>query len=152
MKRRDFLSPEERSRRMSLIKGKDTMPEKVMARLLRQAGVAFRRHGKKLPGTPDFVLAKARVAIFVDGTFWHGRAFKRWERKLSPHWRTRIVTNIKRDQRNFARLRRSGWSVVRIWDVDLAKRPRWCLLRVHRALARRAATPSSAVTGSVTTS
>jgi len=136
MKRRDFLSPEQRSRRMSLIKGKNTLPERAMARLLRKASLKYHGHWSRLPGSPDFALRDAHVAVFVDGAFWHGRYFERWEHKLNPYWRERIITNIRRDRRNFAKLRQMGWSVVRVWDVDLAKRQEWCLRRVRRALGR----------------
>src|SRR5262249_6480031 len=66
--------------------------------------------------TPDIVFTTERVAIFLDGDFWHGYRFPQWERTLSPFWRRKIAANRERDRRNFRRLRRLGWRVIRIWQ------------------------------------
>jgi DNA mismatch endonuclease, patch repair protein len=132
----DFLTPQERSHRMSLIKSKNTKPEKRMASLLRDARIRFRRHRKDLPGKPDFCVLNARVVVFVDGEFWHGKGFEDWSHKLKPFWRDKIQNNIKRDKRVSSRLRNRGWSVVRIWEKDVWRKSDKCVARVLRALAK----------------
>jgi len=94
----DFLTPEQRSKRMSLIRGKDTVPERAMARLLRRAGIKYRSQAR-LPGTPDFRIIGSRAVVFVDGDFWHGRDFDSWRHKLAPFWLAKITRNRERDTR-----------------------------------------------------
>jgi len=77
------------------------------------------RHLKSLPGKPDIVLPKNRVAIFIDSDFWHGWQFPRWERKLNGFWRRKIRLNRSRDLRNFRILRQMGWRVARMWGHQL---------------------------------
>jgi DNA mismatch endonuclease (patch repair protein) len=125
----DFLTKAERSHRMSLIRSKDTVPEKKMAELLRKAGIKYKRYAN-LPGTPDFVAGK--VVLFVDGDFWHGRDFDRWKGKLSPWWREKIATNKKRDARINACLRRMGFSVVHFWEKDVKRKPDVCITKIKR--------------------
>jgi DNA mismatch endonuclease (patch repair protein) len=81
----------------------------------------FRKHRKDLPGKPDIVFVSAKVVVFVDGDFWHGYEFDKWKEDLSSFWRKKISDNIKRDQRNFKRLRKTGWRVIRIWEHDIEK-------------------------------
>jgi len=74
-----------------------------------------------LPGKPDIVFVSARVVVFLDGDFWHGYRFGLWEDTLSAFWRKKIGETRRRDQRNFAKLRRMGWRVVRIWEHSVEK-------------------------------
>lgn len=133
--RGDIMSPETRSAVMARIKGKDTGPEKAMDGMLRRLRRRFESHARDLPGRPDFVFRRARVAIFVDGDFWHGWRFPAWRLKLSEKWEAKIEANRLRDRRNHARLRRAGWKVVRIWEHQLKRDPEACLQRVLDALA-----------------
>jgi DNA mismatch endonuclease (patch repair protein) len=128
--RGDFMSAETRSRLMSRIKGQNTGPELAMEKLLLGVAIDFERHDRSLPGKPDFVLRKERIAIFVDGDFWHGWRFPLWERKLNEKWRDKISANRARDQRNFAKLRRIGWKVIRIWEHQLESSLDRCLERI----------------------
>ena len=79
----------------------------------------FRKHDKSLPGRPDIVFPKERVAVFIDGDFWHGWRLPAWEHKLSKFWRDKLHANRRRDRRNFRKLRTSGWKVIRIWQHQL---------------------------------
>ena len=88
---------------------------------LHRAGLRFRKHVVSLPGKPDIVFVKARVAVFPDGDFWHGYRFPQWEHPLPKFWRKKIDETRKRDQRNFAKLRRVGWRVIRIWEHSIEK-------------------------------
>jgi len=104
---------------MSRIRGKDTGPERRLAEGLLIRGLRCERHVRELPGCPDFVFREVRVAVFVDGDFWHGWRFPLWAHKLSDHWREKIAATRMRDQRNFRKLRRLGWRVVRIWEHEI---------------------------------
>jgi len=128
--RRDVMTVAQRSACMSRIRGKDTGPERFMLALLSEVGLTPETHAKDLPGRPDFVLRDQRVAIFVDGDFWHGWRFPAWRHKLAPFWEVKISANRTRDSRNHARLRRAGWSVVRIWEHQIKKRPDAVRLKV----------------------
>jgi len=115
---------------MSRIRGKNTGPEREMFRLLRRQGVYFARHGRELPGSPDIVFRKCRLAVFIDGDFWHGRKLSSWRKDLSAFWREKIEANVRRDNRDRRRLRSLDWDVVRIWGKDLARDPDACVRTV----------------------
>ena len=117
----DHLSPQGRSRNMSAIRSKDTKPELVMRRELRKAGATgYRLHRRDLPGVPDLAFMRWRVAVFVDGVFWHGHPHH-WhpDRASSDYWRTKIERNIARDRTVTATLQDRGWIVLRFWDSEI---------------------------------
>lgn len=121
----DIFTKEKRSEIMSLIRPKGTKPELAVFRYLRQEKIYFQRHYKRVSGSPDVAVPRRKVAIFIDGDFWHGWKFHLWKGKLSTeYWRPKIEANIRRDKRNFARLRRDGWKVMRVWEHDLVPRKR----------------------------
>jgi DNA mismatch endonuclease (patch repair protein) len=101
---------------MSRVKGRDTGLERVVRSALHRRGLRFRKHVRELPGRPDIVFPRPRVAVFIDGDFWHGYRFPLWEAKIPEFWRRKIEGNRARDRRNFRTLRRSGWTVVRVWQ------------------------------------
>lgn len=117
----DNLTPEQRSYCMSRIKGKDTGLETRVRSELHKRGFRFRKHLKELPGKPDVVFTKAKVAVFIDGDFWHGYRFPAWEHKVSDFWKTKISKNRERDAKNHRRLRDMGWTVIRLWQHDLER-------------------------------
>jgi len=126
----DLLTPEQRSRLMSRVRQKGTDIELLVARELRQKGYRFRRNVKALAGSPDLVFAQDKLVVFIDGDFWHGFRYPCWRHKVQPFWRNKIETNRKRDQRNFRRLRRAGWNVVRIWQHEIKTDIAGCLARI----------------------
>jgi DNA mismatch endonuclease (patch repair protein) len=128
------MSPEKRSALMSRIRGRDTAPERTLARELRRLGLRWAGHDRALPGTPDFVFRRARVVVFVDGDFWHGWRFGKWRQKLSEKWEAKIQANRDRDVRNHRRLRRMGWQVVRIWEHQLEQDVAVATARVTRLI------------------
>jgi len=132
--RGDIMSPETRSRVMARIRGKDTGPERRMASAFTKLGLVWEAHARDLPGRPDFAFRSARVAVFVDGDFWHGWRFPQWRDKLSPKWEDKIAENRRRDRRNHRRLRRMGWCVVRIWEHQVKKDIAGCIRRIQRAI------------------
>jgi DNA mismatch endonuclease (patch repair protein) len=115
----DNLTPEQRSYCMSRVRSKDTGPEIRIRSDLHKLGLRFRKHVKSLPGSPDIVFARAMVAVFIDGDFWHGYRFPSWKHKLSTFWKEKITKNRKRDARSHRLLRRKGWKVVRVWEHQL---------------------------------
>ena len=132
--RRDVHTPEQRSFNMSRIRGRDTKPELVLAARMTARGWVFESQARDLPGRPDFVFRDRKVAVFVDGDFWHGWRFKEWRRKLSPPWEAKIAANIKRDLKNRRALRLQGFRVLRIWEHQLKRDPARCVRRVVKAL------------------
>ena len=131
----DTLTPEQRRKTMQAIKGRNTSLELTVGSALHRRGLRFRRCVPDLPGKPDFVFRKAKVAVFVDGDFWHGWRFPTWEAKLSDYWRQKIQRNRNRDRRNFQKLRRHGWTVLRFWGHQVEKD----LAGVVQAIAERVA-------------
>jgi DNA mismatch endonuclease (patch repair protein) len=131
------MSPEKRSAVMARIRSTNTGPEQRLERLLRGARRKFDKHARDLPGRPDFVFRRHRVAVFVDGDFWHGWRFPLWRLKLSVNWEAKIEANRRRDARNHARLRRDGWVVVRIWEHEMDRNPLASLQKVLDAVTRQ---------------
>jgi DNA mismatch endonuclease (patch repair protein) len=116
----DVMTPAQRSAFMSKIRPKDTGLELRVFAALVSAGLRFGRHMTVLPRcTPDIVFSTSKAVVLVHGDFWHGWRFPLWEGKLAPFWREKIAINRARDRRNYARLRRHGWSVLRVWEHDL---------------------------------
>jgi DNA mismatch endonuclease, patch repair protein len=133
----DNLTPAQRSWTMSRIKRANTKPELVLRRLLHAHGLRFRIHVGDLPGCPDVVFPRARVALFIDGDFWHGWRFSLWRHKLAPYWEAKIARNRARDQRTFRKLRHRGWLVLRIWEHQIERDASACAARVLATLRER---------------
>jgi DNA mismatch endonuclease (patch repair protein) len=112
---------------MSNVKLRDGSLEVVIRSELHKRGYRFRKHVKTLPGTPDAVFPREKIAVFIDGDFWHGYRLPVWEHKLNDFWKEKIRTNRKRDRRNFSKLRRMGWRVIRIWQHEILDDPSRCI-------------------------
>ncbi|MFD2601769.1 very short patch repair endonuclease [Flavobacterium suzhouense] len=120
----DKWSKEKRSEVMSKIRSKDTKPEKKLRSLLFSRGLRFRIHSKKLPGTPDIVLAKYKTVIFVHGCFWHYHKECRDGRipdTNSLFWETKLSRNISRDNKNQREIVELGWKVIVVWECKIKK-------------------------------
>jgi DNA mismatch endonuclease (patch repair protein) len=128
------MSPETRSKVMSRIRGKDTLPERLVSEVLNRVGIPYECHAGDLPGRPDFVFRSARIAVFVDGDFWHGWRFPIWRDKLSLQWDQKIEATRTRDARNHRKLRRMGWKVLRIWEHEIRLNPMKTNFRISSAL------------------
>ena len=131
------MTREQRSRAMKRVKLRSGPLEMLLRQKLSARGLKYRCNVRTLPGSPDIVFPKQRVAIFVDGDFWHGWRLPVWEHKLSPFWREKLRANRGRDVRNFRRLRRRGWRVVRIWQHDVRTGIADCVARIQLALRRQ---------------
>lgn len=131
----DVFTKQKRSAIMARIHGKHTSPEKRLKTLLRAAGIGYRSYAKDLPGTPDIVLRGTRVAVFINGCFWHGHLdCKRSKLPVSnvSFWRRKIQGNMRRDSAQRRRLRSQGWGVLTYWTC---RRPELFAARVTRYLA-----------------
>jgi DNA mismatch endonuclease, patch repair protein len=117
----DTLTREARSALMSRIRGKNTKPEIVVRKLLHAQGYRFRLHRRELPGTPDIVLHKYRVALFVHGCFFHSHAGCKLAyipKTRTKFWRTKFAKNKKRDEKVKTLLRKAGWRPVVVWECE----------------------------------
>ena len=115
----DTMTPEQRSRCMSAVKGKDTKPEMIVRKYLFSKGLRFRVHVKKLAGSPDIVLPKYKTIIFVNGCFWHGHGgckYSHLPKSNEFFWEQKIRRNKARDIGNDYVLQTEGWRVIRVWE------------------------------------
>lgn len=118
----DTLSPNERSKRMSLIRGKDSSPELKLRRLVHGMGFRYRLHVKDLPGKPDLAFPSRRAVIFMHGCFWHrhpGCKLARLPKSKLDFWRPKLEGNRERDLRNQEMLKKLGWHVLVIWECEM---------------------------------
>ncbi len=132
----DNLTPVQRSQCMSRVRNRDTSLERMVRSELHRRGLRFRKHVRTLPGHPDVVFPRARVVVFVDGDFWHGYRFPRWQDKLTAFWQEKIGCNRRRDTTNFRRLRRQGWTVIRLWGHEVLEDVAQCATTVVAAVER----------------
>jgi DNA mismatch endonuclease (patch repair protein) len=130
----DTLTPEQRFRAMSRVKLKDGSLETTIRSELHRRGYRFRKHVKTLPGSPDAVFPREKIAVFIDGDFWHGYRLPVWEHKLKDFWKAKIRENRARDRRNFRKLRRMGWRVIRIWQHQIKKNPAACVDKIEELI------------------
>jgi len=126
----DVFTPAKRSYVMSRIRSKNTLIERKMKQMLRQKGVRFKMH-PQIYGNPDFLVGN-RILIFCDGDFWHGYKYESRKKTPKKFWRDKIEGNIRRDKKVTSKLRRKGWSVLRIWEHDIENRPHFCLNKILR--------------------
>lgn len=119
----DVFSKEKRSEIMSKIKGKNTKVELLVFRELRKRGVYFQKHYKRVPGRPDIALPRKKIAVFIDGDFWHGYNYAKTKKRLpKEYWRAKIEANMARDVKNRRKLRGMGWRIMRVWEHQLNKK------------------------------
>jgi DNA mismatch endonuclease (patch repair protein) len=119
-----FYTSPQRSRMMSKIKNKHSKPEMILRRALWACNIRFRLHDKSLPGRPDIVIKKYKLAIFVDGEFWHGFDWKQRRDQIKSNrlfWIPKIERNMQKDARTNRALRDMGYVVFRFWAQDILK-------------------------------
>lgn len=106
---------------MSRIRSKNTKPEVIVRKELSRMGYRYRLHVKKLPGRPDIVVGKKRLAIFVNGCFWHqheGCKRSVWPKTNVDYWNKKLENNINKQKRDIAELNRLGWNVGIVWECQ----------------------------------
>jgi DNA mismatch endonuclease (patch repair protein) len=130
---------------MAAIRGKDTRPELALRAALRLLGATgYRLHRKELPGRPDITFMRWKVAVFVDGVFWHGHPDHWHPVGASEYWRNKIARTIDRDHAANTALAEMGWTVIRVWDQDVKADIGSCARLVTEALTKSGwAGPSS---------
>ncbi len=133
----DTFTAAKRSQIMARIRSSDTAPEKALRQLIHRLGCRFRLHRTDLPGKPDIVLPKHRLAVFMHGCFWHGHDCKDGRRPASntDYWNSKLDRNAIRDKKNLRELRRLGWRCAVIWECQLEK-PTQLEWRLRRLLER----------------
>ena len=109
---------------MARIRSKDTAPEMAVRKMLHAHGYRYRLHRKDLPGKPDVVLTKHRVAIFVHGCFWHqhkGCRFAATPKSNAGYWGPKLSRNVQRDEQSVRALQQAGWRVLVVWECACRK-------------------------------
>ena len=125
----DIFTPEKRSWVMSRIKAKNTTIEFKIKKTLAYTGYKFEMH-PVMYGNQDFAHKRKRIVIFCDGDFWHGYKYGQKKRLAKKFWRDKIENNMNRDKRYNRKLRRDGWSVLRLWEHDIEKNPEKCRRKI----------------------
>lgn len=135
----DILTKEQRHKNMQHICGKDTKIEIILRKALWKKGYRYRKNYKKLPGSPDIVLTKYKIAIFCDGEFFHGKDWEVLKPKLergnnSGFWISKISRNRERDDEINKRLLFEGWIVIRFWGDEIKKHVDECVKVVEETI------------------
>jgi len=131
-------TPEERSRVMRAVPGKNTSVERALRKVIWAAGLrGYRLHSQHVPGTPDVVFSVNRVAVFVDGCFWHGcPECYREPKSRKEYWTMKVQRNRDRDSAVNAACKAKGWRVLRLWEHEVLKAPKQAAAKVAKAVGR----------------
>lgn len=134
----DVFTKKKRSEIMAAIRGKNTLLETDFLKLLSASiypkGYRYRKH-YSLPGKPDIAFIKQKIAIFIDGNFWHGYQFHKQKKRLpKAYWVKKIANNIKRDRSINLKLRKTGWTVMRFWEAEIKKEPLKIIAKIESKL------------------
>lgn len=134
----DNLTPAQRHRSMQRIKSSDTKPEIMLRKALWHKGIRYRKNMSSLPGKPDIVLTRQKIAIFVDGDFWHARDNKEnpggQVKSNKDYWQKKLARNVERDREVNDELTEAGWLVLRFWESDVKKDLEGCIKNIEEYL------------------
>lgn len=135
----DVLTQEQRHKSMKNIKSEDTKIEVLLRKKLWHRGYRYRKNVKSLPGSPDIVLTKYKIAIFCDGEFFHGKDWEVLKPRLergsnSEFWISKISRNRERDDKVNKRLLYEGWTVIRFWGTDIKKHTDECVKVIEETI------------------
>ena len=129
---------------MSRIRRRDTKPELLLRRAVWARGLrGYRLDDRRLPGRPDLAWTRQKVAVFIDGAFWHGHPSAFTHGKSGKYWDEKIARNVERDRLADAALRELGWTVLRFWDFEVRKECERCVSEIAAALLAAVQTPAS---------
>lgn len=137
---KSYDSTPEIRKRMSKVRLKNGKAETILAKRLWHEGYRYRRNYKKLPGSPDIVLTKYHIAVFVDGEFWHGENWEERKAKLKQnreYWIEKIEENMARDKRVDRQLQEMGWLTIHLWEKQVLKHTDECLKVVLELLEKK---------------
>lgn len=130
----DVLSKEQRHRNMQNIRSQNTKPEILLRKALWHKGIRYRKNYAALPGKPDIVLTRQRIAVFVDGDFWHARGHRdhpgEQVRSNQEFWMKKLTNNVERDKAVNDELTEMGWIVLRFWESDVKKKLDACVCEI----------------------
>ena len=135
----DDLTPEQRKKNMRHIRSKNTEIECILRKALWKKGYRYRKHYTKIPGKPDIVLTKYKIAIFCDGEFFHGKDWEVQRKRIeksnnSDYWIMKIKRNINRDEDVNRKLKAMGWVVLRFWGKDIKNNTDSCIKAIEEAV------------------
>ena len=139
----DVLTKEQRKKNMKAIRSKDTAIEVILRKALWHKGYRYRKNYSLLPGSPDIVMTKYKIAIFCDGEFFHGKdwgtdLFPRLEKSNnSAFWINKISRNMERDNENDKKLHYQGWTVIHFWGNDIKKHTDECIRVIEEAIFKQ---------------
>lgn len=136
----DTLTKEQRHKNMQNIRSKDTKIEVLLRKALWNKGYRYRKNYKKLPGSPDIVLTKYKIAIFCDSEFFHGKDWEVLRPRLekgnnSEFWVNKITCNRERDDEVNKKLLFEGWTVIRFWGMEITKQTDECVRVIEDAIS-----------------
>ena len=134
-----FRTTAKRSILMSKIRSINTRPELLLRKSLWARGIRYNINVNALPGSPDIVIKKARLAVFVDGEFWHGYNWEEKKKRIKANrkfWIPKIQRNMQRDNENNLMLKKLGYEVLRFWEHQVKKQPVKCISKVMKAIDR----------------
>ena len=130
----DVLTPSQRSYNMKRIPSKDTKPEVQLRKALWRRGLRYRKNYKFLPGSPDIALTHQKIAIFVDGDFWHAKGHQEHPgeqiRTRPEYWVPKLTRNVEHDKEVNDALTEAGWLVLRFWESDIKKDLNGCVNKI----------------------
>ena len=132
-----FETTPERSALMSKIRGTQTKPEQALRKALWKNGVRYRVNVKKLPGSPDIVINKKMLVVFVDGEFWHGYKWEEKKKKIKSNrkfWVPKIERNMQRDIENVKALKKLGYKILRFWEAQIKRDLDKCVNKIMCSL------------------
>jgi len=137
----DDMTKEQRRKNMSHIRAQDTKAEILLRKALWHRGIRYRKNYKDLPGKPDIVLLRYKIAIFADGDFWHARGHKEspGEQVSSnqSYWQKKLKNNVERDKAVNDALTEAGWIVLRFWESDIKKHLDDCVEQILQYIPRK---------------
>lgn len=137
---KSYDSTPEIRKRMSKVRLKNGKAETILAKRLWHEGYRYRRNYKKLPGSPDIALTTYKIAVFVDGEFWHGENWEERKAKLKhnrEYWIEKIEENMARDKRVDGQLQEMGWITIHFWEKQVLKRTDECLQAVLKLIEKK---------------
>ncbi|MBM6731416.1 very short patch repair endonuclease [Megasphaera stantonii] len=129
----DRLTPEQRHKNMSRIRSKNTKAELLLRKALWKKGIRYRKNVANLTGKPDIVITRCKIAVFVDGDFWHGNPKEKLQQRLGTnrnYWIEKIEKNKARDKAVTEELTENGWLVLRFWESDVKKDLNACVDKI----------------------
>ena len=127
----DNLTKSQRKRNMQNIRSEGTKPERIIMSELKKLKIYFSKHAKEIPGKPDIVFRRKKIAVFIDSDFWHGHKTRFIMPKTNTdYWENKIANNKKRDRKVNKALKSDGWCVIRLWEYNIKKHTQKCINKI----------------------